>query len=295
MQLPRPVSEGSRLGIVAPAGPFDHDAFLQGVEWLKRRYEVVHDPDIFTSEGYFAGSDSRRLEEINRAISDPSIDAIVCARGGYGCTRLLPGIEAEAVRDANKLIIGFSDVTAFHTLWNRAGVRSIHAPMVAALGGSTPEPIRYNWIRTVEQPDAESSWELSRIDNNCETSAEGIFFGGNLAVLGALNGTPNAPDLEGKILFIEDVGERPYRVDRMLTTLSQSGWFDRIAGLAVGAFTEGDPGDDGVSIDDVFAAQFSTASFPVVSGLRAGHITENEPLAFGGTARIDGTTLRVSD
>jgi muramoyltetrapeptide carboxypeptidase len=295
MQLPRPVSEGSRLGIVAPAGPFDHDAFLQGVEWLKRRYEVVHDPDIFTSEGYFAGSDSRRLEEINRAISDPSIDAIVCARGGYGCTRLLPGIEAEAVRDANKLIIGFSDVTAFHTLWNRAGVRSIHAPMVAALGGSTPEPIRDNWIRTVEQPDAESSWELSRIDNNCETSAEGIFFGGNLAVLGALNGTPNAPDLEGKILFIEDVGERPYRVDRMLTTLSQSGWFDRIAGLAVGAFTEGDPGDDGVSIDDVFAAQFSTASFPVVSGLRAGHITDNEPLAFGGTARIDGTTLRVSD
>jgi len=295
MQLPRPVSEGSRLGIVAPAGPFDHDAFLRGVEWLKRRYEVVHDPDIFTSEGYFAGSDSRRLEEINRAISDPSIDAIVCARGGYGCTRLLPGIEAEAVRDANKLIIGFSDVTAFHTLWNRAGVRSIHAPMVATLGGSAPEPIRDNWIRTVEQPDAESSWELSRIDNNCETSAEGIFFGGNLAVLGALNGTPNAPDLEGKILFIEDVGERPYRVDRMLTTLSQSGWFDRIAGLAVGAFTEGDPGDDGVSIDDVFAAQFSTASFPVVSGLRAGHITDNEPLAFGGTARIDGTTLRVSD
>ncbi|MDA8634748.1 LD-carboxypeptidase, partial [Verrucomicrobiales bacterium] len=84
MQLPRPVSEGSRLGIVAPAGPFDHDSFLRGVEWLKRRYEVVHDPDIFTSEGYFAGSDSRRLEEINRAIRDPSIDAIVCARGGYG-------------------------------------------------------------------------------------------------------------------------------------------------------------------------------------------------------------------
>ncbi len=294
MQLPRPVSEGSRLGIVAPAGPFDHDAFLRGVEWLKRRYEVVHDPDIFTSEGYFAGSDSRRLEEINRAIRDPSIDAIVCARGGYGCTRLLPGIEAEAVREANKLIIGFSDVTAFHTLWNRAGARSIHAPMVAALG-SASEQIRDNWIRTVEQPDAESSWELSRIDNKCETSAEGIFFGGNLAVLGALNGTPNAPDLEGKILFIEDVGERPYRVDRMLTTLSQSGWFDRIAGLVVGAFTEGAPGDDGVSIDDVFAAQFSTASFPVVSGLQAGHITENEPLAFGGTARIDGTTLRVSD
>ena len=210
MQLPRPVSEGSRLGIVAPAGPFDHDAFLQGVEWLKRRYEVVHDPDIFTSEGYFAGSDSRRLEEINRAISDPSIDAIVCARGGYGCTRLLPGIEAEAVRDANKLIIGFSDVTAFHTLWNRAGVRSIHAPMVAALGGSTPEPIRDNWIRTVEQPDAESSWELSRIDNNCETSAEGIFFGGNLAVLGALNGTPNAPDLEvGKSSSSKMLGGTP--------------------------------------------------------------------------------------
>jgi muramoyltetrapeptide carboxypeptidase len=164
---------------------------------LKRRYEVVHDPDIFTSEGYLAGSDSRRLEEINRAIGDPSIDAIVCARGGYDCTRLLPGIETEAVRDANKLIIGFSDVTAFHTLWSHAGIRSVHAPMVAALG-SAPETVREKWIRTVEQPEAESFWELSRIDNNCESSAEGIFFGGNLAVLGALNGTPHAPSFEGK-------------------------------------------------------------------------------------------------
>lgn len=293
MQLPRPVTKGSRIGVIAPAGPFDHEAFKRGIAWLEERYEVSHDPDIYTSEGYFAGSDTRRRDEINNAIINPDIDAIVCARGGYGCTRILPGISIEAVRDANKLIIGFSDVTAFHTLWNRAGVRSVHAPMVAALG-SAPDPIREKWIRAVEQPEAARKWELTRIDNNCESTARGEFIGGNLAVLGALNGTPHAPDLNGKILFIEDIGERPYRVDRMLTTLSQSGWFDRISGLVIGAFTEGAPGKDGISIEDVFASRFAAANFPVVTGLRAGHITDNEPLPFGGTAEIAGGTLTVA-
>ncbi|MDF1861678.1 MAG: LD-carboxypeptidase [Verrucomicrobiales bacterium] len=290
---PRPVSAGSRLGIVAPAGPFDQEAFQRGVAWLEERYEVVHDDAIFTESGYFAGSDSRRREELNRAVADPSIDAILCARGGYGCTRLLPGIDPGAVRDANKLIVGFSDVTALHTLWNQAGVQSIHAPMVAALG-SAPDPVRTSWIATLEQTGPDRQWDLCRLDGNCESSGEGILFGGNLAVLGALNGTPFAPDLAGKILFIEDVGERPYRVDRMLTTLAQSGWFDEITGLVVGAFTEGDPGTDGVSIDDVFTAQFATAEFPVLTGLSAGHITDNEPLPFGVTARIEGNSLTVT-
>lgn len=290
---PRPVSAGSRLGIVAPAGPFDREAFARGIAWLRERYEVVFDEAIFSESGYFAGGDSRRLGELNRSIADPSIDAILCARGGYGCTRLLPGIDPEAVREANKLIVGFSDVTALHTLWNRADVQSIHAPMVAALG-SAPDPVRANWIATLEQTRSDRPWDLCRLDGNCESTAEGVFFGGNLAVLGALNGTPFAPDLSGKILFLEDVGERPYRVDRMLTTLAQSGWFDQIAGLVIGAFTEGDPGADGVSVEDVFAAQFGTADFPVLTGLSAGHISDNEPLPFGVTARIEGASLTIT-
>ena len=246
---PRPVSEGSRLAIVAPAGPFDHDAFHRGISWLRGRYHITHSPEIFSTEGYFAGSDQRRLNELNAAITDPAIDAILCARGGYGTTRILPGIDPSQVEQANKLIVGFSDITALHTLWASRGLRSIHAPMVAALGGAS-EPIRQLWIEALEQPDAAREWNLNTL-KPVSGDSEGTLIGGNLAVLAALNGTPYAPHLAEKILFIEDVGERPYRIDRMLTTLKQSGWFEDLRGLVLGAFTEGDPGSDGVTVENV--------------------------------------------
>lgn len=294
LPLPRPVNEGSRLGIVAPAGPFDEEAFRKGVDWLKTRYEVVHRPDIFTKEGYFAGTDERRKEELIDAITDPGIDAILCARGGFGSTRLLPGLDVATIEEANKLIVGFSDITALHTLWSRAGVRSVHAPMVAALGAAS-EPIREKWVAAVEKPDSPCEWNLTPLSRpeNAEP-VEGEFFGGNLAVLGALNGTPFAPELDGKILFLEDVGERPYRVDRMLTTLAQSGWWNRVEAIVLGSFTEGEPGTDGISIEDVFANHFADISIPVLAGLEAGHIRENEPLRFGAPACIHGNKLTLN-
>ena len=292
--LPRPVSEGSRLGIVAPSGPFDEEAFRKGVEWLRTRYEVVHRDDIFSREGYFAGDDQRRLGELVEAIEDDSLDAILCARGGYGATRLLPDLDVEAVRAANKLIVGFSDVTALHSLWARAGVRSVHAPMVAALG-SASDSVRERWKAALEQPGDSTEWKLQLRNEPASSSpCEGVFFGGNLAVLGALNGTPYSPPLDDVILFLEDVGERPYRVDRMLTTLAQSGWWERIRGLVLGAFTEGDPGEDGVSLDDVFSNHFSDVPFPVLSGPEAGHIRDNDPLRFGAPACIHGNTLTLN-
>lgn len=291
LPLPRPVEKGSRLAIVAPSGPFDVDAFGEGVAWLKTRYELVHSPDIFSREGYLAGSDSHRLRDLQDAIHDPSVDAILCARGGFGATRLLPQLELNEIAAANKLIVGFSDITALHSLWARAGVRSLHAPMVAALGRAS-EPVRNEWISALETPAA-ARRELLEVVSPGERDGPvaGILFGGNLAVLGALNGTPYAPPLKGAILFLEDVGERPYRIDRMLTTLHQSGWFDEIAGLILGSFTEGDPGPDGVTIDEVFHRHFAGTRFPVLSGFPAGHIDENCPLPLGANARIEGNEL----
>ena len=160
---PRPVTEGSRLAIVAPAGPFDQEAFRKGVAWLRERYEISHSPEIFSTEGYFAGSDQRRLNELNAAIADPGVDAILCARGGYGTTRLLPGIDPTQVAEANKMIVGFSDITALHTLWASQQVRSIHAPMVAALGGAS-EAIRQLWISALEHPEAPLQWKPNRFE-----------------------------------------------------------------------------------------------------------------------------------
>ena len=289
--LPRLVRPGSRLAIVAPAGPFDEDAFCAGLGWLRERYEVSHRPDIFARTGYLAGDDSRRLDEILEALADPTVDAIVCARGGFGTTRILPGIGEGLVHAANKLIVGFSDITALHAVWAEAGVRSVHAPMVAALGRAS-EKIRQQWIDTVAHPGAARSWSLSSL-NSTDHSATGILTGGNLAVLGALLGTDYQPRLSGRILFIEDVGERPYRVDRVLTSMKQAGCFDGLAGLVIGSFTEGEPGPDGVTTDEVLRGHFAGAPFPVLTGFPAGHIDENEPIPFGSSAKIAGGILQV--
>ncbi|NNE91964.1 MAG: LD-carboxypeptidase [Verrucomicrobiales bacterium] len=291
----RSVSEGSILAIVAPAGPFDREAFEAGVKWLRERYEVRFSDGIFSKTGYFAGSDVRRRRELQDAIDDPEVDAILCARGGFGATRLLPELDPETVTAANKLLVGFSDVTALHALWARAGVRSVHAPMVAALGSASGET-RQKWIDALEDREGESCprvFELETISSAAELPVEGRLFGGNLAVLGALIGTPYAPPLEETILFLEDVGERPYRVDRMLTTMRQAGWLEAVEGVVLGAFTESQPGDDGISIEDVFRDHFGEWKKPVLSGLAAGHIRENEPLVFGKTARILGGNLEL--
>lgn len=287
--LPRRVRPGSRLAVVAPSGPFDEEAFCAGIGWLAERYEPVHRPDIFAKSGYLAGDDARRLAELEAALADPATDAIVCARGGFGATRILPGVDPELVRRANKLIVGFSDITALHALWASAGVRSVHGPMVAALGSAPPES-RERWIDLVEHPGRARSWELRPL-RETGAPARGALTGGNLAVLAALLGTPRAPRLAGRILFIEDVGERPYRVDRILTTMKQAGFFEGLAGLVVGAFTEGDPGCDGVSVEEVIAGHFVEAPFPVLAGFPAGHIPENDPIPFGAEARIEGGRL----
>jgi muramoyltetrapeptide carboxypeptidase len=291
--LPRPVAPGSRIAVVAPAGPFNEESFGKGIAWLSTRYEIRYRPDIFSKAGYLAGDDARRLAELNEAITDPDIDAIVCARGGFGATRLLPGIDLEAIRAANKMIVGFSDISALHALWAQAGVRSVHAPMVAALGNAS-EIIREKWIAALEQPAHPLDWCLQAINRSSAAPVRGILTGGNLAVLSALIGTPYVPPLDGRILFIEDVGERPYRVDRLLTTMTQAGWFDRIAGLLIGAFTEGEPGADGVTIDEVLAGHFSDAPFPVLTGLSVGHIDGNEALPFGAEVTIGGGRVSVA-
>lgn len=293
LPLPRTVSEGSTLAIVAPAGPFDEEAFRKGVLWLEQRYDLTFSSDIFSKSGYLAGTDDRRLCELTGAIGNDKVDAILCARGGFGTTRILPGIELEAIQSANKMIVGFSDISALHARWAAAGIRSMHAPMVAALGNSS-DPIRERWKECLESPGETRVHQLERLNKTSQNEASGRLCGGNLAVLCALNGTPFSPPLGDAILFIEDVGERPYRIDRMLTTLKQSGWFDQIRGLIIGAFTEGDPGPDQVSLDDVLADHFEDSPFPVLRGLSSGHIKENEPLVFGATARITGDTLKIA-
>jgi muramoyltetrapeptide carboxypeptidase len=287
---PRPVHPGSTLAVVAPSGPFDLERFEAGLAILRQRYVVEFDPAIFDRTGYLAGSDASRAKGVNDALRNPKVDAILCARGGYGAARLLPSIDPIEVSIANKTLVGFSDISALHALWSRVGVRSIHAPMVASIAKASPAVID-EWFRTLEGRETPESWSLNPM---VPGAATGRLAGGNLAVLASLVGTPYAPRLDGCILFLEDVGERPYRVDRMLTTLRLAGWLDRCAGVIIGAFTDGAPGEDGVSIDDVILDRLGDLGVPVVTGFPAGHIDDNEPLTFGATTRIaDGGVVTI--
>ncbi len=277
------VGPDSVIRVIAPSGPFDLERFEAGVAFLRQRYEVRYDdPTIHCRDGFLAGDDERRLKELRDALMDPEAVALVAARGGYGATRLLDRLHVDEIRRANKWLVGFSDVTALHALWARAATRSLHGPMVAWLG-SASDLARAQWIAALEgtHPPIDDLWSLGT-----DAVAEGHLVGGNLAVLAALAGTPHTPPLTGAILFLEEVGEAPYRIDRMLTTLRQAGWFDRVHGVLLGDFTAC-VGRHGVKVTDVLVDRLGNLGLVVLGGAHCGHGPLNRSLPFGAHTRLD--------
>lgn len=289
--VPPPLVPGDHVALVAPSGPFDRAAFELGVALLTARgYVCRYDETIFARDGYLAGDDARRERELLDALEDPQVKGIIAARGGFGATRLLPRLSVDVVRGAGKTLVGFSDITALHALWARAGVASLHASMVAKVGG-LGETQKLRWLRALE---GEPSPALTGLSTLVPGQAQGRLIGGNLAVLAALVGTPFAPPLDGAVLFLEDVGERPYRIDRMLTTLTQAGWFEGVRGVAFGAFSEAAPGSDGVSARDVLVRHAEVLGLPCVADLPVGHVDDNHELPLGRLVTLDADmgTLR---
>jgi muramoyltetrapeptide carboxypeptidase len=282
----RPLAPGARVVVVAPSSGFDRADFEAGLAWLGGRYEVVVREDVHARAGFLAGDDARRLDELRAALADPDAAAVVAARGGYGATRLLRALPVEEVRAAGKLLVGFSDVTALHALWRRAGLRSLHAPMVCGLGrAATPEAVRARWIAAAEgAPPAPISGLRALAGDRAVTAP---LSGGNLAVLTALCGTPHLPRLAGAALFVEDVGERPYRLDRMLVQLRDAGALEGVRGVVLGTFTECAPGPDGRTAEEVLAEHLGALGVPVLAGLRAGHVDDNLPLPLGARVTLD--------
>jgi muramoyltetrapeptide carboxypeptidase len=281
--LHRPLGPGAQIALVAPSSPFDAAAFEQGVVRLRRRYAVSYEPEILAREGFLAGADERRLRELRRAVATPGVAAIIAARGGYGATRIAQLIAADEVRRHAPLLVGFSDVSALHALWAHAGVSSLHGSMVATLA-RVSEPRFERFCAALEGRFPERYEGLSTLAPGV---AEGILLGGNLAVVCALLGTRLFPPLDGAVLFLEDVGERPYRVDRMLTSLRHAGVLQGLRGIVLGAFEQGEPGPDGVTLDAVLHERTRDLGIPVVAGFPAGHIDDNCELPFGRRVTLD--------
>jgi muramoyltetrapeptide carboxypeptidase len=283
---------GARVRLVAPSGVFDRALFEKGAARLGERYDVVVDDGIFTRQGYLAGSDARRLSELLEAIDDPLCQAIVCARGGYGAMRLLAGLSPAKLARAPKLLVGFSDVTALHVLWQRARITSVHGAMAATIG--TLDDARYaRWLGVME---GAMPPPIEGLETLVPGEARGVLVGGNLSILHALEGTPHSAHAIGRVVFLEDTGEAPYRIDRMLTTLRLSGFFDGARAIALGAFTKSSPGSYETTVEDVLRERLSDLEIPVVRGVPAGHVDDNLELPFGVevTVRADAAGARMT-
>ncbi|MES1187790.1 MAG: LD-carboxypeptidase [Myxococcales bacterium] len=272
------------MRVIAPASPFDRTLALCGIAFLGERYRVQFDWRMFERDGFLAGPDARRRQELAEAIAAPEVAAVVAARGGYGITRIAGDIDFGALRRAPKWLVGFSDVTALHVEAQAVGVASLHAHHAAGLGRGDAHA-RAAWLSALESPLAPRT--LSGQVLHPGRRVRGPLVGGNLTVLFtcAVTGRLRLPP--GAILALEDVTEVSYRVDRMLSALRMGGHVRHLGGLALGGFTDCPPGQHGVPIEQVLSRELASWGVPVVTGLPFGHDLPNHPLLLGAEAELD--------
>lgn len=280
---------GDTVAVCAPAGPVTEDRMRAGLARLRERYRVVVDPHLYARRGYLAGDDRARASALNCYLRDPEVRAIFIARGGYGLHRILDRFDAAALARDPVPIVGFSDVTALLS-WalRRAGVASIHGPVVTQLGHLEDDEVA--WLfRLLEDPSApgELPWELSPVGAELTEPRRGPLVGGNLCLAAHLAGTPYAVDARGAILLLEEVGERPYRLDRYLTHLRLAGATAGAQGAIVGDLRGCEEPEDAPGAAEVPAAmtvvgeRLRAFSLPGLRGAPVGHGARNAALPIG--------------
>jgi muramoyltetrapeptide carboxypeptidase len=285
MRTPPPLKAGDKIGITATARKISPEE-LQAFEKLlaERGYEAVYSKHLFAQSHQFAGSDQERAEAFVALWNDPEVKAIWCARGGYGTARMLPLI-SKHLTEARKWIIGFSDVTALLQSLNNQGVMGLHASMPLEIDKKTNESVAETF-RLFEGGKMCYAWASHPLNQRGE--ADGILAGGNLSVIYSLRGTPYDLNPEGKILFLEDLDEYLYHMDRMAQNLSLSDWWNRLSGVMIGGMT--DMKDNatafGKTAEEIIASHTKNVKIPVAFGFSAGHLSHNLPLKMGATVRL---------
>jgi len=304
---PPRLAPGCRIALVAPAGPLlERDDLTRGEELCRALgFEPILAANAGGRYGYLAGRDDQRLGDLNAALRDPRVDAVWCLRGGYGMTRILDGVDFDALAARPKAVIGYSDITALiNAITRRTGIVAFHGPMsrssLSAFSRAHFERVLTSAQAAgrpnrVPQPDGVLVPREHRVVTLAPGVAEGPLVGGNLTLLQALIGTPYAPDFDGAILFLEDVNEELYSVDRMLAHLRMAGMLNRLAGVIVGRFTEMKRGtDDGaLGFDEVLETYLLPLRIPVAYGFPLGHIDDQWTLPIGVRARLDATAGEV--
>ena len=297
---PAALKLGDTIAIVAPAGPVDVQQVKDYAQQLESLgFKVVCSPSIGRRAGYLAGTDQERVDELNEAIRDPKVRAIFAARGGFGLTRILDRIDYASLAKDPKIITGYSDLTGLHlAIARKARMVSFHCPMpMSNLVKSDQAEYRYAnecFWRTLDAkkyPVGQVGFSIM-LPDNCKPDAltkgkaTGRLLGGNLTLITATLGTEYALEPEGAILFLEDIEEAPYRVDRMLSQLRLVGALDKLAGVVLGDFTYKN-GAEQAQMEAVFHDYFDKANYPVLWKFPCGHIAANATLPHGVLAELD--------
>lgn len=279
------LQKGDQVVLVAPAGCIENDKSLVLAEKLLQSWglETSRGKFVLEQEGSFAGTDTQRLQDFQEALDNPKVKAIWAIRGGYGSMRILAQISFNKFIENPKWIIGYSDITALHNAIHNLGYKSIHGVMPINLlkeNKSTEKAID-SLHNALFGKDLEYIFPSS--SKNTYGSAEGVIVGGNLSLLQSLLGTPHQIKTKNKILFIEDVGEELYRIDRLLQSLKLAGTFKGILGLVVGGFTDikSDKYQKDLTCQEVICQVVKEYDFPIIFDMPAGHIDENRALILG--------------
>lgn len=287
--VPDSLRQGDKVMIVTPSSGADASTIDNAVERLRLDgYEPVVAPHAYDHHGTFGGTDRARFEDLRLAILDPEIKAIFCSRGGYGAVHILEALDTLPIAENPKWIIGFSDISALHALWNKHGVASIHGPMCAPISreqrGDDVQAMM-NMLRGEPLDYTFGAHPLNRPGNVTAPLA-----GGNIAVIDGLAATPFDIIGQGDVLFIEDVAEPVYKIERQLYRLKLSGALANLSGLIVGHFTDYRPDEDFSSMERMIADMVAEYDYPVAFGIPVGHASPNMPLVEG----VD-VTFQVAD
>lgn len=299
--LPASLRKGSTIAITAPASGVNRAELESGISFLRAQgFNLVLGRHVGSTSSYLSAPDTVRAEEFNEFVRRSDIDAIICARGGYGVTRILPDIDYAAIRSNPKVIMGYSDITALLVaIYERSRIVTYHGPVCSSsFDETTKSSFLHVTVDNSMNENLDGSLSVLYSSEDLEVfhggTAEARLVGGNLATICSTLGTPFEIDTRGAILFLEDIAEEPYRIDRMLTQMWLSGKFDDVKGVVLGVFKscEGirrSPNTPTMSpsLKQVFKNRFASMTVPVLSGLPFGHIRSKLTLPLGVRAKID--------
>ena len=287
---PPALQPGDTVLYIAPAGNVNPDKYyMQRADSLLRLWGYVpkYAKDLYKQHFTFGGTDAQRFTDLQAALDDPNIKAIWCARGGYGSVRIIDNLQFEGIKKHPKWLIGFSDITTLHSLLHQEGLQSVHAIMPISLAHPTPK--RALAIQSLKDffEGRSLHYEIPVDTMNIKGKAEGVVVGGNISLLVSLLGSKYQINTDGKILFLEDVGEYTYSYDRMIYALKNAGYFTHLKALIIGG-TSVKKDDDfiGENVKQIIYKHVKDKGYPVIFGFPAGHVVDNRTIIFGKKARV---------